>query len=171
MNNVELELRDVVLKLTVNNDPVSHKATVDKYFTRDASFQHPLATVPKGPNSREQLKNVYAVYKYATRDIDIDIQRITVDANATRAVVELEESLSARHVPLLRVKRLKIITILDFVRDKKDNKFYITNQYDAFPIDAASQVLPLGFFYGWWMYAAGFTGNIVGGLLQKTGLW
>ena len=171
MNNVDLELRDVVLRLTENNDPKSHKATVDKYFTTDAGFQHPLVTVPSGPGSREQLKNVYAVYKYATRDIEIDIQRITVDSNATRAVVELEESLSARHVPLLRVKKLKIITILDFVRGKDDGKLYIKNQYDAFPIDSASQWLPLGFVYGWWKYASGVTGDVVGGLLQRTGLW
>lgn len=127
MNNPELEIRGIVLALTENDDAALHKSTVDKYFTKDASFIHPLCTVPAGPNSREHLKNVYAVYKFFTRDIHLDIQKITIDSNCTRAVIEMEESLSASFLPVWRVKRLKIITMLDF--ERRENKFYIKKQY------------------------------------------
>lgn len=127
MNNPELELKPIIYALTENNDAKKQKATVDKYFSSDCSFVHPLCTLDSGPNSREQLKGIYAVYKYFTRDIHIDIQKITIDSNCTRAVVELEESLSASFLPLLRVKNLKIVTILDF--ERVDNKFYIKRQY------------------------------------------
>lgn len=127
MNNPKLELRGILFALTENDDPVKHKATVDRYFTSDCSFIHPLCTLPAGPNSREQLKNIYAVYKYFTRDIHIKIQKITVDSNCTRAVIELQESLSASFLPIFRVKNLKIISILDF--ERVNNKFYIKRQY------------------------------------------
>ena len=127
MNNPELELRSLILTLTENDDAVTHKAAVDRYFTHDAEFVHPLCTVTSGVNSREQLKNVYAVYKFFTRDIQIDIQQITVDSSCTRAVIEMEESLSATFLPIFRVKNLKIITVLDF--ERIDNKFYVKRQY------------------------------------------
>lgn len=130
MNNPELELRQIILDLTESDDAVKHKATVDKYFTTDAEFIHPLCNLYGGPNSRESLKNIYAVYKFFTRDVQIDIQKITVDSNCTRAVIEMEESLSAKFLPILRVKHLKIITILDF--ERVDNRFYIKRQYGKF---------------------------------------
>lgn len=127
MNNPELELRSIILTLTENDDAKKHKATVDRYFTRNVSFKHPLCNLPSGPNSREQLKNIYAVYKFFTRDIHIEIQKITIDSNCTRAVIELTESLSAAFLPIWRVYNLKIITVLDL--ERVDNRFYIKRQY------------------------------------------
>ena len=43
-------------------------------FTRDASFLHPIVNVRSGLNSRETIKNVYAVYKVLTRNVVIDFQ-------------------------------------------------------------------------------------------------
>ena len=63
---------------------------------------------------------------------------ITIDPENTRAVVELEESVSASFVPfgLLHVERVKIITVLDLVKDERDGKYYISRQYGTplFPI-------------------------------------
>ncbi|BFZ58468.1 hypothetical protein PYCC9005_005531 [Savitreella phatthalungensis] len=171
MENVRKELREVVLALTENDDPVSHKATVDRFFVERPSFVHPLAVVASGEGSRERLKRVYGVYKYLTRDVEIKILSITIGEDEKRAVIDLEESLSIRYVPLFRVRRLKIITVLELEKSKKDGKVRIAAQYDAFPIDAASQVLPLGFLYGWWKLAAGTTGGVVGAVLDRTGLW
>lgn len=127
MNNPELELRSLILALTENDDAERHRATVDRYFTPNVEFVHPLCTLPSGLNSRESLKNIYAVYKFFTRDVCIDIQKITVDSSCHRAVIELEESFSATFLPILRVRNLKIITVLDF--ERVDNRFYIKRQY------------------------------------------
>lgn len=127
MNSPELELKGIILALTENDDPVLHKTTVQKYFSKDASFVHPLCVVSQGTDSRERLRRVYAVYKYFTRDIHINIQKITIDSNCTRAVVEMEEDLSASFLPILRITRLKIISVLDF--ERIDNKFFIKRQY------------------------------------------
>ena len=98
-----------------------------KYFTEDASFIHPLAVVKAGPHSRDQLQNVYNVYKFFTKDIHIKVNKLTVDSNCTRAVVELEEDLTPSFFPFVRVRGLKIVSILDF--ERVDNKFYIKKQY------------------------------------------
>ncbi|KAK3172415.1 hypothetical protein OEA41_005736 [Lepraria neglecta] len=127
------ELKQVILNLTENDDPVLHKATVDKHFLPTASFLHPIVNIKSAPDSRETIKQVYAVYKVLTKDVKIYFQNITIDLENTRAVVELEESVSASFVPfgLLHVERVKIITVLDLVKDKRDGKYYISRQYGA----------------------------------------
>ena len=122
-------------------------------FLPTASFLHPIVNVKSAPDSRETIKQVYAVYKVLTKDVKIYFQStyptmisenlpnqlnisllcsdITIDPENTRAVVELEESVSASFVPfgLLHVERVKIITVLDLVKDKRDGKYYISRQY------------------------------------------
>ena len=59
---------------------------------------------------------------------------ITVDAENTRAVIDLEESLSASFIPfnLLYMERIRIITVLDLVKVKENGKFYIKRQYGEY---------------------------------------
>ena len=59
---------------------------------------------------------------------------VTIDAENTRAVIDLEESLSASFIPfnLLSVDKVRIITILDLVKVKQDGKFYIARQYGEY---------------------------------------
>ena len=61
---------------------------------------------------------------------------MTIDPTNTRAVVEMEESVSARFLPynLLHAERIKIITFLDLVKDKLDGKYYIAKQYGSVPM-------------------------------------
>ena len=46
-------------------------------FLPTASFTHPLAQVPSGPNSRESIKEIYAVYKIATKNIKIEFDGLS----------------------------------------------------------------------------------------------
>ena len=52
---------------------------------------------------------------------------MTIDPSNTRAVIDLEESLSASFIPfnLLSIVRGRIITILDLEKSKEGGKFYI----------------------------------------------
>ena len=124
---------------------------------------------------------------------------ITIDAENTRAVIDLEESLSASFIPfnLLSIDRVRIITILDLVKSKEDGKIYIQRQFgelpssfsfdfegrmergvsllmgfvDAVPMDSLQALVPFGFLYGWWRGLATLTARVVGGGMQVVGLW
>ena len=98
-----------------------------------------MCNVQSAPNSRETIKQVYAVYKVLTANIEIEIKAITIDKASSRAVVELEESVSAALVPfdLVRFRRIKIITVLDLERDMGtggDGRYRIAKQYGGFCI-------------------------------------
>ena len=72
---------------------------------------------------------------------------ITIDAENTRAVIDLEESLSASFIPfnLLHVEKIRIITILDLEKGKEDGKFYIKRQYGEYLSIALDLSLSLRF--------------------------
>jgi len=93
-----------------------------------------MVNVTSGPNSIETLKQVYAVYKVFTKHVKIDFQNVTVDLNNTRAVIEMEESLTPSLMPYdwMRFERVKIVTILDLVRDERSGKYYISKQYGMY---------------------------------------
>lgn len=59
---------------------------------------------------------------------------ITIDPSNTRAIIDLEESLSASFIPfnLLHVERIRILTVLDLVKGKEDGKCYIKRQYGEY---------------------------------------
>lgn len=124
---------------------------------------------------------------------------ITIDAENARAVIDLEESLSASFMPfnLLSVDRVRIITILDLVKSNEDGKFYIKRQYgelpsssrfnfegrvgrgifllmgfvDAVPMDSFQALVPFRFLYGRCRGFATLMGRVVGGGMQAVGLW
>lgn len=122
-----------------------------------AAFQHPLCDITSGPNSRDAIKRVYAVYKVLTKNIHIEFQGIcpranlarqsyhphvradsimtldiTFDKTTSRAVVELEEygSSSFDYFNLMPRRPIKIVVILDLWRDASGGgQYYIAKQY------------------------------------------
>lgn len=167
------QIKQIVRNVTENDDPVLHKATIEKYFTPTVSFLHPIVNVKSAPHSIDTFKQVYAVYKALTSKVEIEFLHVTLDADNTRAVVELEESLNFALLPFsfTRIHGVRFVTILDLVRDKQDGKYYISRQYDVIPIDSAIRNLPFGFVYGWWQSICTLTGSVVGSGVQMSGLW
>jgi len=63
MENPEHDLYRVLPLLLSSKDPaVLHKA-VERFFTPDVSFRHPLRVVKSGPNSRQTLLGIYEWYR------------------------------------------------------------------------------------------------------------
>lgn len=53
------EIPEVVTILTAAASPDIQKAAVEKYFTSDAGFSHPVCAVKRGPNSRDSVLGIY----------------------------------------------------------------------------------------------------------------
>ncbi|KAF6222765.1 hypothetical protein HO133_000813 [Letharia lupina] len=126
------QIKQIVRNLTESDDPVVHKATVEKYvpiltpptsFTQNAAFVHPIVDVKPAPHSIDTLKQVYAVYKVLTRKIEIHFTHVTIDADNTRAVIELEEDVNFVLLPFgfARIRGVKFMTVLDLVQSQQDD--------------------------------------------------
>ncbi|KAM0803464.1 hypothetical protein BDR22DRAFT_74094 [Usnea florida] len=122
------QIKQIVRNLTESDDPILHKATVEKYFTQNVSFTHPIVDVKAAPRSIDTFKQVYAVYKVLTRNVEIRFLDITL--SPTRAVIELQESLNPPFLPFptTRIHNIPLITILDLSQDPHDKKYYISRQ-------------------------------------------
>lgn len=47
----------------LGSDGGAIQRAIDRCYCEDAAFSHPLARIKSGPQSREALKDVWAVYK------------------------------------------------------------------------------------------------------------
>ncbi|KAG8928834.1 hypothetical protein FRC02_006409 [Tulasnella sp. 418] len=79
MQNPKEEIADVVHKLTSTDSPNVQKDTLLKYFTSDASFNHPLCCVKSGDNSREAILGVYQWYRIMSPVIQIHVDKVVFD--------------------------------------------------------------------------------------------
>lgn len=59
MENPERDIAAVIFGLTTVASPDLQKETVETYMTKDVAFEHPVCSVPSGPNSREKVLKVY----------------------------------------------------------------------------------------------------------------
>jgi hypothetical protein len=53
------EISNVVNELCTATSPDIQRAAMEKYFTTDAGFKHPLCYVPRGRNSRDDILRIY----------------------------------------------------------------------------------------------------------------
>ena len=59
MQDPSREIVDVVKQFTAAATPDEQKAAIERYFTDDAGFQHPMCSVTPGPNSRSRILGIY----------------------------------------------------------------------------------------------------------------
>jgi hypothetical protein len=59
MQDPASEIAQVVTILTTTVSPDIQKAAVEKFFSSDAGFSHPICAVKRGPNSRDTLLGIY----------------------------------------------------------------------------------------------------------------
>lgn len=70
------EVASVITLLTTAVSPDIQRATLQKYFTRDAAFRHPLCRVDSSYNSRESLLGVYQWYRVLSPKIDLTVNHV-----------------------------------------------------------------------------------------------
>jgi len=59
MNDPAKEITSVVLDLCTTDSPDVQMAALEKYFTQDVQFRHPLCFVKAGPNSKKEFIGVF----------------------------------------------------------------------------------------------------------------
>ncbi|KAF8881598.1 hypothetical protein BD779DRAFT_1545686 [Infundibulicybe gibba] len=67
MQNPGRDIEGVVRLLT-------SAATVNKYFTANAGFRHPLCSVTPGPLSRESVLGIYQWYRVMSPKVDLKVE-------------------------------------------------------------------------------------------------
>ncbi|KIJ51163.1 hypothetical protein M422DRAFT_776482 [Sphaerobolus stellatus SS14] len=74
MERPTLEIAEVVQKIAAAPTPDLQREAILKYFTADASFNHPICKVNPGYNSRREIIKIYQAYRIISPIIKIDVQ-------------------------------------------------------------------------------------------------
>lgn len=61
----------------------------EHYFTRDATFLHPLCYVPKGEDSRRRIIGIYLFYRALIPKTSFEVQSTSLDEKTLHLYVDL----------------------------------------------------------------------------------
>lgn len=162
---------------------------IDRYYCPDTAFSHPLARFESGPDSRETLKNLWAVYK-VSQSSAIRVQgRVTVllqvacwgirytindlywDKAKSEVIVDLTYD-SLGIAPLL-FSDVRLVSIFNLRQSQEDGLYRIQSHWDCYPIDGVRRWkvwgVPVNLPYWIYLRVAAVSGNVVGGTLRWLG--
>ncbi|KAN0066541.1 hypothetical protein ACQY0O_000635 [Thecaphora frezii] len=169
------EVAAVVKQLVAARNASEQKAALQMYFAPDASFDHPLCSVPSSPSSRDN--GVLPIYQWLRCMFtpDIETHQIGFDEKANKLFLDVSQRLTPNVLGLnkLWAPVVRLIVVLQLQRGA-DGKFYVKRQEDFYE----PQVLPFGLvpFLGPIASAVkhmvGFNCAILAGVTQLTiGYW
>jgi len=71
------------------------------YFTKDASFLHPLCFVPPGTDSRRRVIGIYLFYRSVCPKTSFEVQTTALDEKTLHLYVDLIQRPHIRFVPFV----------------------------------------------------------------------
>ena len=129
MDNPEKEVADVIRVVAGATTPDSQIDAIEKYFTRDASFLHPLCFVAPGQDSRSRIILIYLFYRALIPRTNFEIQSVAWDRQAGRVFIALIQKPQIRGLSWLWVPDIPM-RIHCTLRAGRGGKYLIEAQED-----------------------------------------
>lgn len=108
------EVGPLIHSLTTTTSPSTQRKTLERYFTSNASFDHPLCAVDSSLSpieSRRLLLAVYRWYKILSPIISLDVNSVAFDDCKGRLYVDATQIFTFWFLPWIRV-RAELVTVL-----------------------------------------------------------
>ncbi|KAG2144446.1 uncharacterized protein EDB93DRAFT_540600 [Suillus bovinus] len=140
MENPQRDFPDVLTTLTTSRNPDDLRAAVNKFYTHNASLQHPFRIVEHGANSSQKILGMYEWYRIISPDTTSNVNSVCYDKKSHVLVAEVTQHFHVRISPFKAVPFRYIIRIKLQERNKL---FYIYAQEEFMhPTDLMNSVLP-----------------------------
>ncbi|KAG7452038.1 uncharacterized protein BT62DRAFT_881857 [Guyanagaster necrorhizus] len=134
------EISSVVSLITTAVAPEIQQDGIQRYFTPDAGFRHPLCAVRPGPGSRERILGLYQWYRVMSPKIDLDVKSIVYDKPQGILILDVVQSF---HIRLSPFKPAPSRLVVRLTLKEVDRLYYIAFQEDFYhPDDLMSLVVP-----------------------------
>ncbi|ODQ54621.1 hypothetical protein SAICODRAFT_89482 [Saitoella complicata NRRL Y-17804] len=151
------EIGSIIHALTTTSSPDEQRETVRKYFTEDASFDHPYVLIEHGKNSRDYIEKIYQWYKVMSPEIKLTVHGVAWDERNHKLYIDAEQVFTHFFLPHIHCTvRLTTKITLRPTPSSSGTKYYISAQEDFYQDHDAVAFLP---FYGQlflkWMLLAG----------------
>ncbi|EIM84830.1 uncharacterized protein STEHIDRAFT_99669 [Stereum hirsutum FP-91666 SS1] len=141
MQNPADEIASVVKLVTTTPSPDVQKRALERYYTSDAGFRHPLCTVPSAHNSRESVIGIYQWYRIMSPKIELEVNSVSYDKEKGKVFLDVTQKFHIRFNPLPATPaRLSVHLSLR----EENGLYYIALQEDFYhPDDLISLVIPI----------------------------
>ncbi|EJU04617.1 hypothetical protein DACRYDRAFT_104501 [Dacryopinax primogenitus] len=160
MEDPAKELPEVVMLFTMASTPEVQQAAINKYFSKDASFNHPLCKIEHGTESREGILAVYQWYRILSPKISVHVDNCHWDPKSGKAFVAVTQTFHLWFSPWpgKPAKLLVRLTLQD-----QNGKYYIVRQEDFYEPEELGYIVfpPLGYVIELGKYA-GAAASILG---------
>ncbi|WFD42600.1 hypothetical protein MPSI1_001246 [Malassezia psittaci] len=175
MEDPRREIAHVVKGLCSAKDANEQRDTIQKYFTADASFDHPMCSVASYPNSRDTgVLPIYQWLRIMFMDTLIDVHDIAFYQGDTDTAVQFGPNtvFMGTNCRVRSSGLSSLVVELDLVKGK-DQKYYISRQADYYQVQ---EVLYIVFPFAKKLVMAiklftGFLCMIYALLFQLLGFW
>jgi len=142
MDDPAQEIARVVSLLTTAATPELQAATIDRYFTPDAGFTHPLCAVAPNPSSREEIKGVYQWYRHMSPILTLDVESVVYDEAKHVVYLSIAQTFHIFASPF-RPTPARLLVRVTLHQKPHDGKYYIAQQEDFYqPEDILYLTLP-----------------------------
>jgi len=172
MDDPVAEIRDVIRGVTEPYEASTLAANVEKFYTKDAVFQHPFLTVARSPSSRDAIKGIYKILRIISLNQKIQFHAVMFNEDKTQVAIDLTEHMDGRYTSKSVPTALRLIVLLDLVKGA-DGKYRISRQEDNFPSSTPMLGAPfipgLKTLYNAFRHAAGFTSGVFGSFCLARG--
>ncbi|KAJ5606638.1 hypothetical protein N7510_009419 [Penicillium lagena] len=129
-----------VIRLLTQSPPSLQEKTINRFFTRNASFVHPFCRVPSFEGSRWFVGKIFQWYKILSPRIEIEVHSIAFDEDHLKLYVNMSQIFSIWIVPF-HVSPVTLTTVLDLTTDATHSDaptngnhtlYYIKKQEDLY---------------------------------------
>lgn len=124
------DITSVVHRLT-QGSPKLQEATINEYFTPDASFTHPFCRTSSFEGSRLLIHAIFRWYKILSPKIDISVNSVAYDETNLILYVSISQLFAIWFIPFHR-SPVHLTTVLHLTQNPSTRKYLITSQEDFY---------------------------------------
>ncbi|PBK76443.1 hypothetical protein ARMSODRAFT_866430, partial [Armillaria solidipes] len=134
------EISAVVSLITTAVTPEIQQAGIQRYFTPDAGFRHPLCAVSPGPGSRERVLGIYQWYRVMSPKLELDVKSVVYDKEQGILILEVVQSFHFRLSPFKPAPSRLVVRL---TLKEVDRLYYIAFEEDFYhPDDLMLLIVP-----------------------------
>ncbi|KAL5521972.1 hypothetical protein ACEPAF_1828 [Sanghuangporus sanghuang] len=142
MNDPRNEIVSVVKSFCLAKSVSEQRAAINRYFTPDAGFLHPLCSVHPGPGSRDEIAGIYEWYRDMSPDISLEVESFVYDESQATAYLNVVQSFHIFLSPF-SARPARLLVKVTLRKNDEDGKYYITQQEDYYqPEEILHLMLP-----------------------------
>ncbi|KAL2042474.1 hypothetical protein N7G274_004967 [Stereocaulon virgatum] len=124
-----------VIHLLTQSPPSLQRATIEKYFTPNASFTHPFCRTGSFEGSRWLIWCIYRWYKIVSPRIELGVDSVAYDSKNLILYVTINQIFQPFVLPHFLAPHVSLTTVLHLTKPPSTHRYLIRSQNDLYQVN------------------------------------